>query len=105
MRLVGVRFPRWVGLAIGFALIGSFAHAPTAHAAPLTSLKVAYVYDFGTGANDPIFKGSSIFTNALTVTQPGATYTTAHPTETAATTDVTHPSANPTRPLLHTPFT
>src|SRR5712664_3629885 len=89
MRLVGVRFPRWVGLAIGFALIGSFAHAPTAHAAPLTSLKVAYIYDFGTGANDPIFKGSSIFTNALTGTQPGATYTTADATKTVAITNVT----------------
>src|SRR5260370_31898253 len=104
MRLVGVRFPRWVGLAIGFALIGSFAHAPTAHAAPLTSLNVAYIYDFGTGANDPIFKGSSIFTNALTGTHPGATYTTADATKTVAITNVTVASIDAGGDAVLAPF-
>src|SRR5258708_26785972 len=104
MRLVGVRFPRWVGLAIGFALIGPLARAPTADAGPLTRLKVAYIYDFGTGANDPIFKGSSIFTNALTGTQPGATYTTADATKTVANTNVTVAEINAGGVAVLAPF-
>ena len=60
--------------------------APAAHAA--TSTKVGYVFDFGSGANDPTFTGSSIFVNALTGVDPGATYTTGDATKTVTVSDV-----------------
>lgn len=48
--------------------------APNATSFPITSgvpnasAHVAYVFDFGAGVDDPVFKGSSIFTNAITGT-------------------------------------
>jgi hypothetical protein len=90
MKLAGVRIPRWIGLAIGFALIGSFAHAPAVHAAPpKTSLNVAYIYNLGTGANDPTPQGGSIFKNAVTGVPPGVTYTTADSSKVVTITNVT----------------
>jgi hypothetical protein len=59
--------------------LSTFAFAASAGAAK-TSTNVAYVTDFGLGANDPTgppaVPGSSIFVNALTGSTPGATYTT-----------------------------
>jgi hypothetical protein len=58
--------------------LSTFAFAASAGAK--TSSNVAYVTDFGLGANDPTgppaVPGSSIFVNALTGSIPGATYTT-----------------------------
>src|SRR5438477_6971151 len=54
----------------------------------MTSTNVAYITDFGLGANVPSFLGSSIWRNALTGTPPGATYTTADLSKTVTITDV-----------------
>jgi hypothetical protein len=53
-----------------------------------TSTNVAYITDFGLGANDPSFLGSSIWRNALTGTNPGASYTTSDLSKTVTLTDV-----------------
>lgn len=84
MRVVGVRSFILVAAFLSAALV----LAPRAAAAAMTSNKVAYVSDFGTGANDPNFLGSSIFVNALTGSDPGPTYTTADGTKTVSLTDV-----------------
>jgi len=69
---------------------------PGAHAA--TTSNVAYVFDFGTGSNDPCapfsggacgpFPGSSIFVNSLTGVPPLGVYTTADASLTVTITDL-----------------
>jgi hypothetical protein len=88
-----------VSAALMLGVLAALIGASVASAAK-TSSKVGYVYDFGEGANDPISVqedscaegyphcGSSIFRNALTGTDPGATYTTADGTKTVTLTDV-----------------
>ena len=67
----GTRFRQ--ALMLGLVALIVAGLVPTAGAA--TSSKVAYVFDFGTGANDPGGPGigSSIFVNALTGVAPGVT--------------------------------
>ena len=84
-----------LSLGLLLALFGA-----SAASAATTSSNVGYVYDFGQGVNDPetveecAFSGSypncasSIFRNALTGTDPGATYTTADATKTVTLTNV-----------------
>jgi hypothetical protein len=59
-------------------------------ATPKASSAVAYVFDFGTGSNDPTGRGfgSSIFVNALTGAAPNGVYHTADSTQTVTVTDV-----------------
>jgi len=66
-------------LMLGLVALIVAGLVPAAGAA--TSSNVAYVFDFGTGANDlggPGI-GSSIFVNALTGVAPGVTYTSSGP--------------------------
>ena len=66
-------------LMLGLVALIVAGLVPAAGAA--TSSNVAYVFDFGTGANDPGGPGigSSIFVNALTGVAPGVTYTSSGP--------------------------
>src|SRR6266849_3158037 len=78
MRFFGLP-ARGARLALGFSIVLSalpLASASVAVAAP-HSTSVAYVFDFGTGVEDPGFLGSSIFVNAITGSPPIAgSYTT-----------------------------
>ena len=62
-------------LSLALAIFGNakWFVAP-ALAAPRSSQNIAYVYDFGSGVNDPAGpgQGSGIFTNAITGTPPGS---------------------------------
>ena len=80
---IGTRFRQAVILGLVALIVAGLA--PVAGAA--TSSNVAYVFDFGTGANDPggPGTGSSIFVNALTGVAPGLTYTSSGPSPVTVT--------------------
>jgi hypothetical protein len=77
-------------LALTTGAGGAFA-TPILHVhAATTTTNVAYIFDFGTGSNDPSGpgSGSSIFVNALTGTAPLGTYTTGGTPKVVTITDI-----------------
>src|SRR2546425_4940916 len=89
---IGTRFRQAVILGLVALIVAGLA--PVAGAA--TSSNVAYVFDFGTGANDPggPGTGSRILVKALAGVAPGLTYTSSGPTPLPVTITNVSVSAN-----------
>lgn len=85
-----------------YNMLGSGAQCPIKALAdpPLTSgTRTAYIYDFGSGINDPGFPGSSIFRNAITGGPIGSGETGSYNGATFSNVPLSAIEANPTAAL------